>query len=110
MVSLALVLAKQLLVEVFEGLESKSEWPVNLGESDACFILPSFALFALPQKYGPLGERLRYQAPILIRMTGRVNLGDHTYTFLDRTNRVAFILIQTEGNPKWIMKIDLLRN
>ena len=76
----------QLLVEVFEGLESKSEWPVNLGESDACFILPSFALFALPQKYGPLGERLHYQAPILIRMTGRVYLGDHTYTFLDRTN------------------------
>jgi len=76
----------QVLVELFEGVESKTEWPVNLGEPDASFVLPSFALFDLPQKYGPLGERLRYQAPILIRMTGKVNLDDHAYTFLDRTN------------------------
>jgi hypothetical protein len=76
----------QVLVELFEGVESKSEWPVNLGEPDASFVVPSFALFDLPQKYGPLGERLSYQAPILIRMTGQVALGDQAYTFLNRTN------------------------
>ncbi|MCB1121912.1 MAG: DUF1553 domain-containing protein, partial [Verrucomicrobiae bacterium] len=76
----------QVLVEVFESLPGKTDWPENYPEAETRFETSAFALFGLPHKYGPLGELRRYKGPILVRLSGEVYLESGSYTFLDRTN------------------------
>jgi hypothetical protein len=86
----------EILVEIFEKVGSSTEWPEELGPADQSFTIPCFALFGFPQKYGALAERLSYQGPLIVRLTGQVDFPEGSANILSRTNGMSRIWIDGE--------------
>lgn len=74
------------LVEIFENVGSRTQWPRQLGSPSDAFTIPAAALYGLPNKYLPTGERVARDGPLMIRISTLTQWGPGARKILMRSS------------------------
>ena len=85
------VKSDQVLVQIFDGLNSFKSWPANLNRSKSAITWdqPAFILPRIPLAYDSWGIRSKWNAPLLLRMAADISLPAGETNFLTRVRGIS---------------------
>ena len=81
----------QVLMQIFDGLNSFKSWPANLNRSspNITWDQPAFILPRIPLAYDSWGIRSKWNAPLLLRMAADISLPAGKTSFLTRVRGIS---------------------
>lgn len=88
-----LLVAKQVLVEIFHGFADTYTWQFQIPEPFERFTQPEWALVELPKLYNQHGVRIDRSNPLMVRLSGKVTFPAGEHRLLLRSRSAARVSI-----------------